>query len=67
MRRGLTVLKMRGSKHEKNIREFMIDGSGMHIGKPFRDISGIISGNTLQSNMQREIERMDNLFDEENL
>ena len=65
MRRGLTVLKMRGSKHEKNIREFMIDNKGMHIGKPFRDISGIISGNTLQSNVQREIERMDNLFDEE--
>ena len=64
MRRGLTVLKMRGSMHEKNIREFMIDDSGMHIGKPFRDISGIISGNTLQSNVQREIERMDDLFDD---
>jgi circadian clock protein KaiC len=45
MRRGLTVLKMRGSMHDKDIREFTIDGQGMHIGKPFRDVTGILSGN----------------------
>lgn len=44
MRRGLTVLKMRGSMHEKDIREFTIDGEGMHIGAPFRHVSGILSG-----------------------
>jgi circadian clock protein KaiC len=44
MRRGLTVLKMRGSMHDKDIREFTIDGAGMHIGKPFRDVTGILSG-----------------------
>jgi circadian clock protein KaiC len=45
MRRGLTVLKMRGSIHDKDILEFTIDGGGMHLGKPFRDINGILSGN----------------------
>ena len=45
MRRSLTVLKMRGSEHDHDIREFTIDGSGMHIGAPFRDVSGILSGN----------------------
>jgi circadian clock protein KaiC len=45
MRRGLTVLKMRGSLHDKNIREFTIDGTGMHIGEPFRNVSGILTGN----------------------
>ena len=45
MRRGLTVLKMRGSLHDKDIREFTIDGSGLHIGPPFRTIFGIMSGN----------------------
>lgn len=45
MRRGLTVLKMRGSRHDKDIREFTIDGHGMHIGKPFRNVAGILSGN----------------------
>ncbi|MDJ0583522.1 circadian clock protein KaiC, partial [Microcystis sp. M49636_WE2] len=32
MRRGITVLKMRGSMHDKDIREFSIDHQGMHIG-----------------------------------
>ncbi len=44
MRRGLTVLKMRGSLHDKEIREFTIDGQGMHIGAPFREVTGILSG-----------------------
>lgn len=45
MRRGLTVLKMRGSVHDKEIREFTIDSRGMHIGAPFREVTGILSGN----------------------
>jgi circadian clock protein KaiC len=48
MRRGLTVLKMRGSQHDKDIREFFIDGSGMHIGKPFRNVSGILMGKPIR-------------------
>lgn len=49
MRRGLTVLKMRGSQHDKDIREFFIDGSGMHIGKPFRNVSGILMGKPVRA------------------
>lgn len=45
MRRGLTVLKMRGSMHDKDIREFTIDSQGMHIKQPFREITGILAGN----------------------
>jgi circadian clock protein KaiC len=45
IRRGLTVLKLRGSTHDKKIHEFTIDSSGMHIGAPFRDVTGILSGN----------------------
>jgi circadian clock protein KaiC len=44
MRRALTVLKMRGSQHDKNIREFSIDASGIHIGEPFRKVNGILIG-----------------------
>jgi circadian clock protein KaiC len=44
MRRGMTVLKMRGSRHDKDIREFTIDGSGMHLGRPFRHVTGILAG-----------------------
>jgi circadian clock protein KaiC len=48
MRRGITVLKMRGSAHDKDIREFSIDANGLKIGKPFRGVSGILSGNPYQ-------------------
>jgi circadian clock protein KaiC len=44
VRRGITVLKMRGSAHDRSIREFRIDGSGMHVGEPFRGVSGILGG-----------------------
>ncbi len=63
MRRGVTVLKMRGSMHDKDIREFKIDAQGMHIGKPFRNISGILSGNIMPVT-PGEIERMRGLFSE---
>jgi circadian clock protein KaiC len=48
MRRALTVLKMRGSAHEHDIREYTIDGTGMNLGEPFREISGILSGHLVQ-------------------
>ena len=34
-RRGVNVLKMRGSDHDKRLREFRIDDQGMHIGDAF--------------------------------
>jgi circadian clock protein KaiC len=61
MRRGLAVLKMRGSMHDKDIREFSIDADGMHIGKPFRNVTGILSGS--MSHIPRsELDRMGDLF-----
>jgi len=60
-RRGLTVLKVRGSMHEKNIREFTIDGEGMHIGKPFRTVTGILTGNPTYV-APGEAERVEELF-----
>ena len=44
MKRGLTVLKMRGSAHDKAIREFTIGRGGMQMGRPFRNVTGIIGG-----------------------
>ncbi|MDH5695056.1 MAG: circadian clock protein KaiC [Dehalococcoidia bacterium] len=64
MRRGLTVLKMRGSMHDKDIREFAIDSKGMHVGKPFRDVTGILAG-IPQHVSPEEIERLSGLFKEE--
>lgn len=64
MRRGLTVLKMRGSPHDKDIREFTIDQRGMHLGKSFRNVSGILSGNPVQL-PRAESERLRDMFPEE--
>jgi circadian clock protein KaiC len=61
MRRGLTVLKMRGSQHDKNIREFTIDGKGMHIGKAFRNVAGILAGKPTHVEPS-ERGRLDELF-----
>ena len=63
MRRGITVLKMRGSMHDKDIREFSIDNRGMHIGKPFRNVTGILAGTPMYL-AQSEVERLSNLFEE---
>jgi circadian clock protein KaiC len=37
-RRGLQVLKMRGSNHDKHIREYRITGHGIDLREPFEDI-----------------------------
>ncbi len=62
MRRGLTVLKMRGSRHVKEIREFTIDEKGMHIGKAFRNVTGILGGYATQVS-QSESERIGRMFE----
>ncbi len=63
MRRGLTVLKMRGSLHDKEIREFSIDGDGMHIGRAFSNVTGILSGSPSYA-APGETERFRGLFQE---
>ena len=61
IRRGIAVLKMRGSRHEKVIREFTIDDRGMHITKPFRNVAGILAGRP-QSISMDEMTRIQHMF-----
>lgn len=61
VRRGLTVLKMRGSPHDKQIHEYTIDTSGLHIGAPFRDVTGILAGAPQHIGVS-EIDRVSSLF-----
>ena len=63
MRRGITVIKMRGSMHDKDIREYTIDGKGMHIGAQFRNVAGILAGHPVQVS-QHDIERLGGMFPE---
>ena len=61
MRRGLAILKMRGTQHEKDIREYDIDASGMHIRAPFRGVHGILSGAPTYL-FSRERDQLDGMF-----
>ncbi len=45
MQRALTILKMRGSAHDKTISRFTIDSRGIQVGDPLRNVIGILSGN----------------------
>ncbi|HUP87737.1 MAG TPA: ATPase domain-containing protein, partial [Longimicrobiales bacterium] len=64
MKRGMTVLKMRGSIHEKSIRELTIDADGMHLGRPFRHVTGILSGRPVHIS-PTDVENVWNHFDAE--
>jgi circadian clock protein KaiC len=55
---------MRGSVHDKRIREFAIDGKGMHLGRPFRNVTGILSGTPVHVSPS-DLERIWTQFDAE--
>jgi len=42
--RAISVLKMRGSDHDKHMREFEITGDGMRILDAFEGVQGVMSG-----------------------
>jgi len=46
MRRALTILKMRGSRHAKEIRGYEIGAGGLKMQEPFENIRGLLSGIT---------------------
>jgi circadian clock protein KaiC len=64
MKRGLTVLKMRGSIHDKGIREFSIDEQGMHLGRRFKNVTGILAGAPTHVS-PADLERVWSMFEEE--
>lgn len=61
LRRGIAVIKMRGSQHDKQIREFTIDGQGLHIGKPFKNVQNIVLG-IPSSTAPSESEQLEEMF-----
>ncbi len=48
LRRGIVILKVRGSDHDKTIREFTISSKGTQLGEPFHTTTGILAGESLQ-------------------
>jgi len=44
VRQAISVVKKRGSEHERTIREFLLNGDGVHVGQPLREFRGILTG-----------------------
>jgi len=49
MRKALVIMKMRGSNHDKRLREFEITSNGINVLAPFRDYEGVITGTPRKS------------------
>jgi circadian clock protein KaiC len=64
VRRGIAVVKMRGSDHDKAIREFVIDATGSRLGEPFHTTTGILRGAPLEL-LGDERKRVASLFGED--
>ncbi|HEX2015749.1 MAG TPA: circadian clock protein KaiC [Solirubrobacteraceae bacterium] len=47
LRRVLTVLKMRGSAHDRCIREYTIHDTGMALGGAIQNVEGVLSGSVV--------------------
>ena len=45
VKKSMAVIKTRTTDHERTIREFKIDASGIRIGEPLTDFEQILSGN----------------------
>jgi circadian clock protein KaiC len=44
VRQAISVVKKRGSPHERTLREFFFDASGIHVGEPLRQFHGVLTG-----------------------
>src|SRR2546425_2442872 len=49
MRKALVILKMRGSDHDKRLREFEITSNGIEVSAPFSNYEGLMTGSPRRS------------------
>ncbi|MDL2337733.1 MAG: ATPase domain-containing protein [Pseudomonadota bacterium] len=51
LRRVMAVVKVRSSAHSDELREFIIDGDGIHVGKMLPDQEGLLGGRPTRSDI----------------
>jgi circadian clock protein KaiC len=44
VRQAISVMKKRGSRHERTLRDFRLDGGKIVIGEPLREFRGVLTG-----------------------
>jgi circadian clock protein KaiC len=57
LKRVMAVVKVRGSAHSDELREFEITDEGIVIGKPVRDYEGLLAGRPTQTPTDDTVER----------
>lgn len=58
IRKAMVILKMRGSDHDKHLREFEITGNGVKITSAFSNYEGLITGNPRRVASEKFLELM---------
>lgn len=53
LKKALAVLKIRGSDHDKQLREFEITSEGIKIGIPFKELEGVLTGTPRRTTEER--------------
>lgn len=46
LRKAIMIIKQRGSDHDRNLRELLVDSRGVRVGEPFVSYEGILAGRT---------------------
>ena len=63
IRKALVILKMRGSDHDKHLREYEITPTGIKITSAFQNFEGIITGTPRKVGSEKFLELMRNASD----
>ncbi|MCS4539434.1 MAG: ATPase [Thaumarchaeota archaeon] len=66
MRKALGILKLRGSDHDKQLREYEISSAGLKVRSPFLEYEGITMGSTrrVSKSIEDVIKRIDQILSE---
>jgi circadian clock protein KaiC len=62
MKKALVIMKMRGSDHDKRLREYEITAHGVRVRAPFSGYEGIITGSPHRSLTQEVAGAWDDAF-----
>jgi hypothetical protein len=44
LKKSISIIKMRGSKHDHGLRELLFTSKGLSVGEPFENLSGVLTG-----------------------
>ncbi|MBI2649011.1 MAG: hypothetical protein HYW93_05100, partial [Thaumarchaeota archaeon] len=66
MRKAIGILKLRGSDHDKRLREYEISSGGIKVGSPFSEYEGITIGTPrrISKSIDDVIKRIDEILPE---